>query len=263
MIITETNNGIVIENLKKLVVYRMSITQYLKIIINKFKIDLVRLSKIVLGQVKLSEITTYEYYALCWGFNEYNSKHRNFFRKVDIEDIKVDIESKTIKNSFHVDRENILEIIPHKYYTLKLSIKEFNLLIANKIIILTDIIKDTLIPYEKRNEGVLKYGTKKSIDSIRLLISNGLYMSVPITVASVNDSLYLTKDGLDIAGEFSIIDGYHTFCALQGIEENNEFPVILNLIKVENIEEIQSIIKQMNNKNTIWKDTYKRKGGRK
>ena len=189
MIITETNNGIVIENLKKLVVYRMSITQYLKIIINKFKIDLVRLSKIVLGQVKLSEITTYEYYALCWGFNEYNSKHRNFFRKVDIEDIKVDIESKTIKNSFHVDRENILEIIPHKYYTLKLSIKEFNLLIANKIIILTDIIKDTLIPYEKRNEGVLKYGTKKSIDSIRLLISNGLYMSVPITVASVNDSL--------------------------------------------------------------------------
>lgn len=263
MIITETNNEIVINNLKKLVVYRMSITQYLKMIIDKFNIDLVRLSKIVIGQIKLSEITTYEYYALCWGFNEYNSKHRNFFQKVDIDDIKVDIETKSIKNSFHVDKENILEVIPHKYYTLKLSIREFNLLTTNKIIVLTDIIKNTLIPSEKRDEGLLKYGKKKSIDSIRLLISNGLYTSVPITAASANDQLYLTKDGLDIAGEFIIIDGYHTFCALQGIEENNEFPVILNLIKVDSIEEIQNIIRQMDNKNSVWKDTYKRKGGRK
>ena len=66
MIITETNNETIVENLKKLLEYRVGLTKYLRKIVSNFDIDLVRLSQIVSGQVKLNEITLYEYYAICW-----------------------------------------------------------------------------------------------------------------------------------------------------------------------------------------------------
>ena len=62
MIITETNNETIVENLKKLLEYRVGLTKYLRKIVSNFDIDLVRLSQIVSGQVKLNEITLYEYY---------------------------------------------------------------------------------------------------------------------------------------------------------------------------------------------------------
>ena len=60
MIITETNNETIVENLKKLLEYRVGLTKYLRKIVSNFDIDLVRLSQIVSGQVKLNEITLYE-----------------------------------------------------------------------------------------------------------------------------------------------------------------------------------------------------------
>ena len=61
MIITETNNETIVENLKKLLEYRVGLTKYLRKIVSNFDIDLVRLSQIVSGQVKLNEITSVSY----------------------------------------------------------------------------------------------------------------------------------------------------------------------------------------------------------
>ena len=42
MIITETNNETIVENLKKLLEYRVGLTKYLRKIVSNFDIDLVR-----------------------------------------------------------------------------------------------------------------------------------------------------------------------------------------------------------------------------
>lgn len=258
MIITETNNEIVIENLKKLLEYRVGLTKYLREVVNNFDIDLVRLSEIVLGQVKLNEITVYEYYAICWGFMAFNKERRNFFKIIDIKEANIDLDSKTVKISHHVEENRILEIIPEKYYTIRSSIKELNMLVRNGLIKDTGIIKQTLISHDGRS-GSLGYGSKRSIDEIRNMILKGTYLSVPITIGTRNDVI-LKNGNLEIVGNYEVIDGYHTFMAFKGISEEKDFPVILNVIKLKDQKEMESIILQMDHKNTVWKNSYEKKG---
>lgn len=93
MIITETNNETIVENLKKLLEYGW-LTKYLRKIVSNFDIDLVRLSQVVSGQVKLNEITLYEYYAICWGFIAFNKERHNFFKTIDLKEATIDLSQK-------------------------------------------------------------------------------------------------------------------------------------------------------------------------
>lgn len=259
MIITETNNETIVENLKKLLEYRVGLTKYLRKIVSNFDIDLVRLSQIVLGQVKLNEITLYEYYVICWGFITFNKERRNFFKTIDLKEATIDLSSKTIKISHHVEKNRILEVVPQKYYTIRSSIKELNMLTHNGLIKETDVIKQTLISHDGRS-GSLGYGSKRSIDEIRNMILKGTYWSVPITIGTIKNDIKIENGDLVIAGTYEVIDGYHTFMAFKGISEEKDFPVILNVIKLEDQNEMESIILQMDHKNTVWKNSYAKKG---
>ena len=244
MIITETNNETIVENLKKLLEYRVGLTKYLRKIVSNFDIDLVRLSQIVSGQVKLNEITLYEYYAICWGFIAFNKERHNFFKTIDLKEATIDLSSKTIKISHHVEKNRILEVVPQKYYTIRSSIKE---------------LKQTLISHDGRS-GSLGYGSKRNIDEIRNMILKGTYWSVPITIGTIKNDIKIENGDLVIAGTYEVIDGYHTFMAFKGISEEKDFPVILNVIKLEDQNEMESIILQMDHKNTVWKNSYAKKG---
>lgn len=256
MIITETNNEIVIDNFKRMTIDRMILLRYLPIVINKFGISIVKLSKIILGQIRLEEISLYEYYAICYGFTAYNKEERRYFKEVDISEIEVDFNSRTIKGSHHVEKERVLEIIPDRYYTIRSSVKELDQLVQCGIIKQTDIIKDTLISISGQ-KGNLRYGSQKSIDNIKAMILQKRYLSVPVTIATTEDILNVEENGLNLSMGFELVDGYHTFMALRGIDKENDFPVILNVLKLYNKEETRSVIIQMDYKNKVWRDRWK------
>lgn len=88
------------------------------------------------------------------GIHSFN-KERHNFKTIDLKEATIDLSSKTIKISHHVEKNRILEVVPQKYYTIRSSIKELNMLTHNGLIKETDVIKQTLISHDGRS-GVFR-----------------------------------------------------------------------------------------------------------